>query len=84
MDLRTRVKRLEETIGKNRLSENERLLVIFDEKEDAEQKIESRLQELRGKYGDDISRDNLFLIRVCYEKNNVSTRAEQETVKKSV
>lgn len=65
-DLNRRVMKLEKTVGKSRVPESERHVVVY-EGSDAQAAIEKKLQALRSRFGEDVSAEDLFVIHVQYE-----------------
>lgn len=76
MKIHARIKKIEEEIGgQNRIPNSEGFIVFYpyETEEEKELKLVKRLKELREKYGDDVSRADIPIMKVVYDKKPVSS-----------
>lgn len=67
MKAKSRIKKIEREIqGQSRIPNSERFISFSPEEK--ELKIEKRLEQLRKKYGEDVSREDIIFLRIVYDK----------------
>jgi hypothetical protein len=71
MKINARLKKIEDEIqSHSRIPNADRFIAVFpnDTEEEKELKIEKHLEKLRQKYGGDVSRQDIGIMRIVYDK----------------
>ncbi len=71
MKAESRIKKIEREIqGQSRIPNSERFISFSpnETEEEKELKIEKRLEQLRQKYGEDASREDIIYLRIVYDE----------------
>lgn len=79
MKAKSRIKKIEREIqGQSRIPNSERFISFSpnETEEEKELKIEKRLEQLRKKYGEDVSREDIIFLRIVYDKPAASGKDE--------
>lgn len=79
MKAKSRIKKIEREIqGQSRIPNSEGFISFSPNKteEEKELKIEKRLEQLRKKYGEDVSRQDIVIMRVIYDDKLLSGKDE--------
>jgi hypothetical protein len=79
MKAKSRIKKIEREIQGQRKIPNSEGFISFspnDTEEEKELKIEKRLEQLRKKYGEDVPRQDIVIMRVIYDDKLLSGKDE--------
>jgi hypothetical protein len=79
MKAKLRIKKIEREIqGQSRIPNSEGFISFSpnETEEEKELKIEKRLEQLRKKYGEDVSREDIIIINVIYDEPATSGKDE--------
>jgi len=77
MKAKSRIKKIEREIqGQSRIPNSERFISFSPNETEKELKIEKRLEQLRKKYGEDVSRQDIVIMRVIYDDKLLSGKDE--------
>jgi hypothetical protein len=79
MKAKSRIKKIEREIEGQRRIPNSEGFISFSPNEteqEKELKIEKRLEQLRRKYGDDVSREDIVIMRIVYDTPAVPGKDE--------
>jgi len=79
MKAKSRIKKIEREIqGQSRIPNSERFISFSpnETEEKKELKIEKRLEQLRKKYGEDVPREDIVIMRVIYDDKLLSGKDE--------
>ena len=79
MKAKSRIKKIEREIqGQSRIPNSERFISFSpnETEEEKELKIEKRLEQLRKKYGEDVPREDIVIMRVIYDDKLLSGKDE--------
>lgn len=79
MKINARIKKIERELRDQILIPNSERFISFspnETEEEKELKIEKRLEQLRKKYGEDVSREDIIFLRIVYDKPAASGKDE--------
>ena len=77
MKINARIKKIERELRDQILIPNSERFISFSPNEtEKELKIEKRLEQLRKKYGEDVSREDIIFLRIVYDKPAASGKDE--------
>ena len=79
MKINARIKKIERELRDQILIPNSERFISFspnETEEEKELKIEKRLEQLRKKYGEDVSREDIIFLRIVYDKLAASGKDE--------
>jgi len=77
MRTNARLKKIERELqSQSRIHNADRFIAVFpvDTEEEEEKKIEKHLEKLRQKYGEDVSRQDIGIIRIIYDSGREMTK----------